>query len=183
MTNLKNNLLLRLKSAETSADLNYFLSQFYNETFKLVYNYCLKKGLSKENTEDITQIVYTQVYKKRHNYNPEHSPLAWLYIITKSETKDYLKKLRTYSDYLEDYNQFTDLSQNSSENPSNLQEDLLTQTLKKTKTLNEKELALVKERFYEEKDFQEIALDFGLTEANVRKIISRAVSKLRKEIL
>ena len=179
MTDFKNNLLLRLKSAETSADLNSILSQFYNETFKLVYGYCLKKGLSKENTEDITQIVYTQIFKKRLAYNPEHSPLAWLYIITKSEAKDYLKKLRTYKDYLEDYNLFTELSQNAYDSPSNQQEDLLTQA----KTLNEKELALVKERFYEEKDFQDIAIDFGLSEANVRKIISRAVKKLRKEIL
>ena len=179
MTNLKNNLLLRLKSAKTSADLNYFLSQFYNETFKMVFNYCLKKGLSKENTEDITQIVYTQIYKKRLSYNPDHNPLAWLYIITKSEAKDYLKKLRTYKDYLEDYHIFVDLSQNSSENPSTVQEDILIQS----KTLSEKEINLIKERFYEEKDFQDIAADFGLTEANVRKIISRAVKKLRKEIL
>lgn len=179
MTNLKNNLLLRLKSAETSVDLNYFLSQFYNETFKMVYNYCLKKGLSKENTEDITQIVYTQIYKKRLNYNPDHSPLAWLYIITKSEAKDYLKKLRTYKDYLEDYNLFVDLSQSSNDSPSNIKEDLLTQS----KTLSQKEADLIKERFYEEKDFQDIAADFGLSEANVRKIISRALKKLRKEIL
>ena len=178
MTDLKTNLLLRLKSAETSVNLNTILSQFYNETFKLVYGYCLKKGLSKENTEDITQIVYTQIYKKRLNYNPEHSPMAWLYIITKSEAKDYVKKLKTYKDYLEDYSLFEDLSQNAHDSPSNLQQDLLTEV----KTLNEKELTLVKERFYNEKDFQEIAHDFGLTEANVRKIISRAVKKIREEI-
>ena len=179
MTDLKNNLLLRLKSAEASVDLNSILSQFYNETFKLVYNYCLKKGLSKENTEDITQIVYTQIFKKRLAYNPEHSPLAWLYIITKSETKDYLKKLRTYKDYLEDYNLFIDVSQTPTDSPSNLQEELLSDI----KTLSQKEIDLIKLRFYEEKDFQEIAVDFGLTEANVRKIISRAVKKIKKEIL
>ena len=90
----------------------------------------------------------------------------------------YLKKIRTYTDYLEDYSLFIDVSQNAHDSPSNLQQDLLTEV----KTLNEKELTLVKERFYKEKDFQEIAHDFGLAEANVRKIISRAVKKIREEI-
>ena len=178
MTDLKNNLLLKLKLAQSSTDLNHYLSLFYNETFKLVYSYCLKKGLSKENTEDVAQIVYTQIYKKRLDYDPIHNPLAWLYIITKSEAKDYLKKLRTYDDYLNVYNQFIEVSRNTTDSPSNHQDDLLTNS----KALSEKEMVLVKQRFYDEKDFQDIAIDFGLTETNVRKIISRAIKKLKKEI-
>lgn len=173
------NYLTELKNAQTSQAQARALELFYNETAHLVFRYCRKKGISAQDGEDITQIVYTQVYNKREKYNPDYSPLAWLFVITKSEAKDYLKKSAIYADYIKDYGLFVDLSQNQNHNPINEQEakdfDLSAYSAK----LSANEKSALEQRYFAEKDFSEIAAVLGVTETNVRKIISRAIQKLK----
>lgn len=169
------NYLIELKNALNSQAQSQALEMFYNETSHLVFSYCRKKGISSQDGEDIVQIVYTQIYNKREKYNSEYSPLAWLFVITKSEAKDYLKKSATYTDYLKDYGIFIDLSQNQSHNPSTEQESVDLDL----SSLNAKEKTALEQRYFAEKDFSEIAETLGVTETNVRKIISRAIQKLK----
>lgn len=166
------NFLLNLKNSASSKEQSLALELFYRETAHLVFSFCRKKGLSAPDSEDIVQIVYTQIYNKRDKYNPDYSPLAWLFVITKSETKDYRKKSAIYGDYLKDYGLFTDLSQNSIANPIHDRELDLS-------ALNDKERAALEQRYFAEKDFHEIAESLNLTQTNVRKIISRAIQKLK----
>lgn len=169
------NYLLKLKNAANSNEQSTALEQFYRETAHMVFSFCRKKGLNPQDSEDIVQIVFSQIYNKREKYNPDYSPLAWLFVITKSEAKDFRKKSAIYSDYLKDYELFADLSQSGVSNPSHIREskDLDLSVL----NLNEK--AALEQRYFAEKDFDEIADSLGLTEINVRKIISRAVQKLK----
>lgn len=176
MTNyLKSNHLLALKNAAHSSEQSAALELFYRETAHVVFSYCRKKGLSTQDSEDIVQIVYSQIYNKRDKYNPHYSPMAWLFIITKSEAKDYRKKTAIYGDYIKDYELFAELSQNTVYDPIHKQEakqlDL--------SPLNDKEKAALEQRYFAEKEFSEIAESLGLTETNVRKIISRAIQKLK----
>ncbi len=169
------NYLLTLKNAANSTEQSSALESFYRETAHVVFSYCRKKGLSSQDSEDIVQIVYSQIYNKRDKYNPDYSPMAWLFIITKSEAKDYRKKSAIYGDYIKDYELFAELSQNATANPIHQQE---TKELDLS-SLNDKEKAAVDLRYFAEKEFSEIAEALGLTETNVRKIISRAVQKLK----
>jgi RNA polymerase sigma-70 factor, ECF subfamily len=164
------NYLLELKNANHSTEQAKYLELFYDDTAYLVFNYCKRKGLSSEDSEDITQIVYTQIYNKRLKYNPDFSPLAWLFIITKSEAKDYLKKSAIYSNYLEEYALFANLSQNMVDSPiKDVELD----------RLNTNERLVLEQRYLNDQDFAEIAIALGLTQTNVRKLISRALNKLR----
>lgn len=165
------NFLINLKNAANSSEQSQALELFYRETAHMVFSYCRKKGLSAQDSEDIVQIVYTQIYNKRDKYNPDYSPLAWLFIITKSEAKDYRKKSAIYGDYIKDYELFAELSQNTTTNPTHRELDL--------STLNDKEKAIIEQRYMAEKEFSEIADALGLTETNVRKIVSRAIQKLK----
>ena len=173
------NYLIDLKNAPTSKEQSRYLELFYNETAHLVFAYCRKKGISAQDGEDITQIVYTQIYNKREKYNPDYSPLAWLFVITKSEAKDYLKKSAIYADYMKDYGLFVDLSQNQAHNPINEQEGKELDLSALTNKLNAKEKSALEQRYFAEKDFHEIAVTLDVTETNVRKIISRAIQKLK----
>ncbi len=178
MTTTHDNYLLKLKQATDSTQMAKYLELFYNETSHLVFGYCQKRNISKFDSEDITQIVYTQIFNKRLKYNEKHSPLAWLYIITKSEAKDYLKKQKNYSTYLSDFTEFINLSQNNVESPS-IEQDGNIESL--TQILSESEKTAILMRYKDEKEFFEIAKDMGLTTVNVRKIISRAITKLKKQ--
>ena len=169
------NFLINLKNATNSSEQSKALESFYRETAHVVFSYCRKKGLSSQDSEDIVQIAYSQIYNKRYKYNPDYSPMAWLFIITKSEAKDYRKKSAIYGDYIKDYELFAELSQNTSTNPTHQQES---QELDLS-SLSDKEKMAVDLRYFAEKEFSEIAEALGLTETNVRKIISRAVQKLK----
>lgn len=177
MTTLKKNLLLELKEANTSELCSKLLKQFYNETVRLVYGFCQKKGLSAEDAEEITQIVYLQIFNKRHLYNPLHNPLAWLYIITKSETKDFLKARSTYKSYVTEFSDF--LSQTTDFNPSTDQE-IDMESLLGSSDLTENETAVLKMRYGEEKEFDEIAKTLKTSPLNIRKIVSRGLKKLKE---
>lgn len=169
------NKLITLKNATNSKEQSIALELFYGETAHLVFAFCRKKGLGLQDAEDIVQIVYSQIYNKREKYNPAYSSLAWLFIITKSETKDYRKKSAIYADYLNDYGIFLNMSQASSDNPSKVEEaDALDLS-----GLNIKERAALEKRYFAEQKFSEIADSLGLSETNVRKIISRAIQKLK----
>lgn len=169
------NYLLDLKRAQTSTEQARALELFYNETAHLVFSFCRKKGITPQDGEDITQIVYTQIYNKREKYNPDYSPLAWLFVITKSEAKDYRKKSATYAEYLKDYGLFVNMSQNLAPDPSTVQE---TRELDLS-ALSSKEKQAIEDRYFNEKEFTEIAKTLGVTDSNARKIISRAIRKLK----
>lgn len=187
MTTNKKNLLVELKQATLATDLERILKSFYDETSSLVYGFARKRGLSAETCDDIVQIVYTQIYRKRHLYNPEHSELAWLFIITRSETKDYLKAARLYKNYVAEFSDF--LSQTTDSNPSYGQSSPISESLlnsdilikaDKEGLLTNKEKEILLKRYEEDKEFEVIAQEMQTSPANIRKIISRSLEKLRK---
>lgn len=177
MPNPEKNLLLDLKNARTSIEMSQVLELFYHKTSHLVFNFCKKKQLPLETCEDIVQIVYTQVFNKRYKYNPEHNPLAWLFVLTRSETKDYLKAQITYKGYLNEFKDF--LSQTQIDNPSKGQEVSLEDF---SEVLTEKERLALEKRYQEDKEFEEIAQEMGLTSINIRKLISRGLQKIKKKV-
>lgn len=171
------NLLLKLKEAGSSQQMSLLFEKFYQETSHLVFNFCRKKGLSQEVSEDIVQTVYMQIFNKRAKYNPEHSPLAWLYVVTRSETKDHLKAQRTYQSYLNEFTLF--LSQTRPEDPSNKQEVDLNDFVR---LLSPNEKLALEKRYQQEKDFEDIASEMNLTTVNIRKLISRGIQKIKKNL-
>lgn len=171
------NLLLLLKQASSSQQMSQVFEKFYQETSHLVFNFCRKKGLSQEISEDIVQTVYMQIFRKRAQYNPEHSPLAWLYVVTRSETKDHLKAQRTYQNYLNEFTTF--LSQTSPNSPSTGQEVDLNDYLN---LLSPNEKLALEKRYQQDKDFEEIAREMNLTTVNIRKLLSRGIQKVKKNL-
>lgn len=161
-------LLMALAQEDSSA-----LDELYRRHSPRVLGYALKRGLSKERAEDVLQIVFLQIYRKRHLYKPEHAALAWLFVITKSELKDY--RNREGKDLAPRENEMA-LSQTSDPAPSLMDgqeaRDLLA-------SLPERERSALEGRYLREEDFDEIADRLQTSAANVRQLVSRALRKLR----
>ncbi len=173
------NILSELKQAKTSVECSDILQKFYHDTSHLVYAFCKKKGLSTEDAEEIVQIIYIKIFNKRHNYNPDNDPLAWLYIITRSETKDYLKSNRIYKNYVAEFSDF--LSQTQSQNPSSIEDTKDVQNLlnENLSVLSQNELMALKLRYSDEEEFDYIAEKMNTSSLNIRKIISRGIKKIK----
>lgn len=133
-----------------------------------VYSYLTKRLHSQNETDDLFQRVFVKFHKSRHLYRDKYEVLPWIYTVTKSEFLDFVKKNKIETI------EFKEEKFSSSENESNNEFDLESE-----KQLSEKEKRALKERYYSNRDFLEIAQILKTSESNTRKIISRGLKKLR----
>jgi RNA polymerase sigma-70 factor (ECF subfamily) len=159
-------LLLDLAQGDNTA-----LDPFFNRHSNKVYNYALKRGLNGEQAQDLVQIVFMQIYRKRIQYNPKYAALAWVYVITKSELKDY--KSRELKNFVE----FDDsLSQTPPLSPS---KERSQEVLHHLAALGDKEKQIIEDRYLNELEYNEIARKLNESESNIRQIVSRSLKFLR----
>lgn len=159
-------LLKALAEGELSA-----LDELYLRYSGKVLNYCLRRGLSKERSEDLLQIVFMQLYRKRDLYNDKHSAMAWMFVITKSELRDYKKR------EVKDFAEWDDsLSQSTNSAPIYDDKEEVETLLKELKPRDQEAVRL---RYLDELEYDEIAAILKESESNVRQIISRSVRMLR----
>ncbi len=67
-------------------------NKLYERYNKLVYAISFSILKNKENSEDITQIVFTKIWNMNTNNLPTRNEASWLYSITKNETLNFLRK-------------------------------------------------------------------------------------------
>jgi RNA polymerase sigma-70 factor (ECF subfamily) len=142
-----------------------------------VLSYSKKRGLSLSQAEDVVQIVFLQLFRKKHLYDSSHKALAWIYVITKSELRDYLKKERQGN-----FEEFQDeMSQNAGTSPRSADEVLGTrdEASSKLSTLPARDQEVLELRYLDELEYDEIAQRLKLNETSIRQIVSRALKKLK----
>lgn len=161
-------LLLSLAQGNDAA-----LDHFFNRHSNKVYNYALKRGLNGEQAQDVVQIVFMQIYRKKLQYNPKYAPQAWLYVITKSELKDYkLRELKGHAEFEDS------LSQNDAPIPNIEKAQEVSHLIA---DLGEKERQIITDRFLHEMEYEEIARKLQESESNIRQIVSRSLRFLKKK--
>lgn len=159
-------LLLRLADGESGA-----LDFLFQRHSGRVLSYSLRRGLSPERSEDLLQIVFMQIYRKKHLYNPRHAALAWIFVITRSELKDYRNR------ELKDHSEWDDsLSQTEGSAPMIDSRDEAQALLNELKPRDQEVMKL---RYLEELEYDEIAGILQESESNIRQIVSRSLRFLR----
>lgn len=133
-----------------------------------VYTYLTKRVSSPEARDEIFQSTFLKFHRSRNLYDSKHSVIKWLYTILRSEFLDYCKKggLKT-----------TPLSgmEVSDENESI--------ELPSMDMLTETERLVINARYLGEEEYQEISNRLNISEGNARKLLSRAIKKLKAELL
>ncbi|MNK22797.1 RNA polymerase sigma factor CarQ [compost metagenome] len=161
-------LLLSLAEGDNEA-----LDYLYARHSGRVLQYVERRGLSPERAQDLLQIVFLQVYRKKHLYDPQHPALAWIYVITRSELKDY--RNREMKDSLE-----WDDSLSQTEDTSPIMNESKEEVLELLKDLKPKEQEALKLRYLDELEYEEIAQRLKETESNIRQLVSRSLKFLRR---
>lgn len=166
-------LLLSLAQDSDDSQANLALDHFFKRHSNKVYNYSLKRGLNGEQAQDLVQIVFLQIFRKRRQYNPQYAPLAWLYVISRSELKDYkLRELKGYAEFDDS------LSQTEADTPSI---EKAQEVIGYLSDLGERERKIVEERYLNEMEYEEIAKMLNESESNIRQIVSRSLRFLKKK--
>ena len=88
----------RIKNDEKDA-----MDLLYEKYNKLVYGVAFSILKNKENSEDVTQEVFSKLLKLDKSLLPEHGEASWLYTVAKNETIQFLRKYKVTLDIDELY--------------------------------------------------------------------------------
>ena len=67
-------------------------NEFYEKYYTVVYGIVFSFIKNKENTEDIVQEIFVKIYKMDKESFPIKGELSWLYIVSKNEALQFLRK-------------------------------------------------------------------------------------------
>lgn len=139
-----------------------------------VYGFLIKRLKDASAADDVFQNAFVKLHRKREQYDPAHSFLKWLFIVTRSEMLDYLKAKKANVEFVEEVHGLALAT------PVEEDEKI---DLKAVSSLSENEAAALSLRYYEDHDFVEIAQKLRTSQSNARKIVSRGVKKLKSALV
>ena len=127
-----------------------------------IYNFIQKKLKNRNLTDDAFQSTFLKLHQSRSNYKSEKLFAPWLFTICKTSIVDVLRLLPKLEEYKE------------------VEPQIVTPTVSPSlEGLSEKEKTVVGLRYKDDLSFEEIASKLSTTTENARKILSRAIKKLR----
>jgi RNA polymerase sigma factor (sigma-70 family) len=142
--------------------------ELYLRHHKKIYSYLSKRVHDRNEVDDLFQKALMKFHKSRHLYDEKYSFLSWLYTITKSEFLDHCKKKKINAVEFEE-NLHTQQDESTSS-----EIDIASE-----KSLTDKEKEALIQRYYKDSDFDEISKLLNTSEANIRKLVSRGIKKLK----
>lgn len=144
-----------------------------------VWKYVTKKIFASGDREDVVQKIFLKLHSSKHLYRREFLFAQWIYTICHTVVMDHLRSLKSKNNLLSRVSNEFEKNANI-ENEEVVQFDEISFQNEKLSTLSAEQIMAINLRYKEEKEFSEIAAIINKSESNVRKIISRAISKLRK---
>lgn len=135
---------------------------------KRLFSY-LKMRLKSEEAEEVFQEVFRKMHEFRHRYDVSYPFAPWFFTLTRHVVIDFYRKNRKVekTPFSEEV-----LIEQEKEKPMELDVDLSALSLENQK--------IISMRYFEGKEFSDMARELSLTEVNVRKKMSRAMQMLRK---
>jgi len=139
-----------------------------------VLGYLNSRLASNGEAEDVFQESVVKLHKNRFKYEKDIPFLPWLFTIVKNTLIDHIRKRDTRNKYLQ-------MNPEQVDNTADEREASLsiTDTISKLSSLDTKQRQVLELRFNEALSFEDIAARMETSQTNARKIVSRAIKKLR----
>lgn len=152
----------------------------YDRYYFNVFRYVSKHLDSRQDAEDLAGEVFLYCYEHYADYDPEKSAVStWLYLVANSRLKNHYRGRREWVD-MEEVQDFLAAEGGELERSVWL-EQLRGELGKALAQLPERQRRAVVMRFFEERDYAEIAAALDTSEGNVRVILSRTLDKLEEQ--
>ena len=153
---------------------------FYEAYYGIVVGYLKKRVNSTADAEDIAGKVFLYCFEKWDSYDPaKASQITWLFMIVRSKWTDFLRANKAFVE-ISELDEMLASEGDPIERSIYIQEirDEVAVLLEKLPDIQRKAIVL---RFIGEFSDNEIAKKLGTTAGNVRVIIHRGLTKIRKE--
>jgi len=159
---------------EFSQKVMVYSSKFYGYSYKILGN--------KEEARDVVQDLYIKLWSKRYDLKQINSIEAFATTIIRNLCIDRLKKIKVTVQNTDNYlklNSDNELYQDEHDDDLEFKVDLIRSAIKLLPDIQQKVFIM---RDFEEKEFEEISVELGLTAENTRVILSRARKRVRELI-
>lgn len=153
----------------TQGELDGF-NQLYQKYSGQIYGFFKNRISDSDLVADLHQMTWERVYKKAHLFNLNQKFSPWLYTIASHIMIDEIRKKTRLIKFKEDYSEL---------NEADVQPEKIAEDFDRLNQLSDLNKKIIEMRYLDEKSFLEISKELNLKEANVRKIISRALKILK----
>ena len=152
--------------------------ELYEKYFDRIFNYVYRQTDDEELTADLCSQAFLIVLKNLDRYEFRGLPFsAWLYRIASNEVNKHYRKQKKSKVFSIEELRVRELIEQASEN---WDEEIIQRLLNYLKDLPTDMLEVLELRFFEDKDFKEIAFILDISESGAKMRTYRALDRLRK---
>lgn len=152
--------------------------ELYEKHYDRIFNYIYRQTDDEDLTADLCSQTFLIALKNLEKYEFRGVPFsAWLYKIASNEVNKHYRKKKNDKVFSLEEVRVRELFEMANENWS---EDLIQQLIQYLKQLPTEMLEVLELRFFEDKDFREIAFILDITESGAKMRTYRALDRLRK---
>ena len=157
-------------------DVNAF-GELYEKYFDRIFNYICRHTDDEETAGDLCSQTFVNALNGLRQYEFRGLPFsAWLYKIAGNEVNKYYRKSKTRQVFSLEEIKVREIVEQSEA----WDEELIQQMLNYMKDMPTEMLYVLELRFFEDKDFKEIAFILDITESGAKMRTYRALDKLRR---
>lgn len=150
----------------------------YEKYFDRIFNFILRQTDDEELAGDLCSQTFVNALNNLKRYEFRGIPVsAWLYKIAGNEVNKHYRKSKKSKIFSIEEVRIKELIEQSDDN---WDEEMITKLLAFMKELPMDMLQVLELRFYEDRDFKEIAYILDMTESGAKMRTYRALDKLRK---
>ena len=152
----------------------------YQSYYLSVVKYLQKKIGNIHDAEDLAAETFLYCYQNYDRYDPAKSAVStWIYLAANCRLKNYYRDKKEYMD-------LSELEERLFVEDSDMEQAAYLDDLRRIigmmlQKLPERQQRAVIMRFFQQKEFSEIASSLGTTSGNARVILTRALDKLERE--
>lgn len=158
----------------TQREFEKLYNDKYMQLYYLAYDYVGDEELSR----DIVGEVFARMWKMRDRLQTETLG-SYLYVSVRNLSLDHLHKQKQKTNFEKE---FACSLEEFEVDDWEARDDRIRQMQHELKQMPERVQLVLKERFFNERSNQEVASQIGITEAGVKKLITRAFAHLRRRI-
>jgi RNA polymerase sigma-70 factor (ECF subfamily) len=152
--------------------------ELYEKYFDRIFNFIYRQTDDEELTDDLCSQTFLSVLKNIGRYEFRGVPFsAWLYKIASNEVNKHYRKKKNDKVFSIEEVRVRELFEQANDG---WDEEIMEQLLRYFKELPTDMLQVLELRFFEDKDFKEIAFILDITESGAKMRTYRALDRLRK---
>ena len=152
--------------------------ELYEKYFDRIFNFIYRQTHDEELTDDLCSQTFLSVLKNIGRYEFRGVPFsAWLYKIASNEVNKHYRKKKNDKVFSIEEVRVRELFEQANDG---WDDEIMEQLLRYFKELPTDMLQVLELRFFEDKDFKEIAFILDITESGAKMRTYRALDRLRK---